>query len=166
MKLVLQKTGWWVDTGIRDQFAMAALGLLFTALAAKGQGTVVYHNAGDRLIISSGGDRNTLGIDMDGNGADDFAFEAFTSFKIYSPVGDRSIGLPKGGNDFGADSIPLVDGFAINSLLPAPLEWVNSTPGMFNWIGATLHTRNFSGSAGFLEPAARIVYDSVSGSGV
>lgn len=138
--------------GIKTQFAGAVGGLLLTTLSSQSQGTVVYHNAGDTLIISSGGDRNTLGIDMDSNGSDDFVLEAFTSFKIYSTVGGRSIGIPKGGNDLGADSIPLLEGFEIHSLLPEPLEWVNSTQGMFNWIGAALHTRNFSGSAGYWNP--------------
>ena len=142
-----------MDTRIKIQFAGAAFGLFFfTTFSADGQGTIVYHDAGGVFLHSSGGDRNTLGIDMDRNGADDFVFEAFTSFRIYSTVGGRSVGIPKGGNDLGADSIPLLDGFEINSLLPAPLEWVNSTQGMFNWIGATLHTRNFTGGAGYWNP--------------
>lgn len=88
--------------------AVLAGGLILTALPSYGQGTVVYHNAGDVFLHSSGGGSNTLGIDMDNNGADDFAFEASRSFTIYSTIGGRSIGIPKGGNDLGANSIPLL----------------------------------------------------------
>lgn len=135
--------------------AVLAGGLILTALPSYGQGTVVYHNAGDVFLHSSGGGSNTLGIDMDSDGSDDFVFEAFTSFNIYSEVGGRSVGIPKGGNDLGANSIPLLDGFEVDGTLSSPLEWVSSFQGSFtgDWIGARLHSRNFAGSAGYWNPA-------------
>lgn len=140
---------------LKNQFAGAVGGLLLTTLSSQGQGTIVYHNAGDVLVIRTGVEGVQFGVDMDSNGSDDFVLEAFTSFKIYSTVGGSSVAIPTGGNDLGSFSVPLLEGFAIGSGIVEPLQWVSSfQPGFPSdyWVGQTLHSRNFSGSAGYWNP--------------
>jgi hypothetical protein len=115
----------------KSKLALMFCGLLLTVSPSFGQGTVIYHNAGDVLLISSGGDLFNYGVDMDGNGTDDFVFEAFTSFQIYSTSGGKSVGIPIGGIDLGNNSVPLLDGFSVQPLLGEPLQWTGSTEGLF-----------------------------------
>lgn len=140
--------------GITKQFAAVAGGLMLTMLTCPGQGNIVYHNAGDQIVIRTGVNGESLDVDMDGNGTRDFVFEAFTSFKIFSDTGAKSVGIPKGGNDLGNWSIPLLGGFEIGSMLPGQLQWTDSFQGEFtgNWIGAVLHTRSDAGSSGYWNP--------------
>jgi len=132
---------------------------------AFGQGTIVYHNPGVVPLFSSGGVSYQHGMDLDRNGVTDFVFEAYTNFQIYSTTGNRTVGIPNAPGELGSWSAPLNSGVAI-SLLPAgPMEWVSSEQGRFtgNWYGAFLHTRNFSGSAGYWNPPAQESFEAFVG---
>jgi len=142
---------------IRCQFASVAGGLILTVIPSFGQGTVVYHNAGDALIISNGGDPKFLNVDMDGNGTEDFVFEAYTSFQIYSATGGKSASVPTSPGDLGSWSVPLPAGLSIDSGLSGSLEWIGSFQPNFppnTWIGQTLHSRDSTGSSGYWDPVA------------
>ncbi|MBI1178901.1 PEP-CTERM sorting domain-containing protein [bacterium] len=132
------------------------IGTLLTLLGAetpaRAQGSIVYHGPVDVLLISSGAESYTYGIDMNEDGTEDFVFRAFNSFGVYSTTGGLTVGVPKGGFDLGNWSIPLSDGFSIGPILEDPLQWTASQQGMFDWIGATLHIRNTSGSSGYWNP--------------
>lgn len=144
-----------IKEGIKKHIAAAGCGLFLSTLISQGQGTIVYHNAGDVLVIRTGVEGVQFGVDMDSNGSDDFVLEAFTSFRIYSTVGSRSVAVPAGGNDLNSFSIPLLDGFEIGPSVEAPLQWVSSFQPGFppgSWIGQTLHARNSIGSLGYWDP--------------
>ena len=137
--------------------AALLLGLLVMALApgvGHAQGTIVYHNPPDHLMVPRGFSI-FHDIDMNNDGAVDFVFRAGSQFDIYSTTGNRSLAIPQGGLDFGSFSIPLAEGFAIGSTLPDPLGWQSSfqpgfPPGY--WVGQTLHAANDIGTLGYWQP--------------
>lgn len=141
---------------LRGSAASLLGGLLLLATApAHAQGTIVYHNPPDIPVLSTEVFPTRHDLDLDGNGTTDFTFEAFTSFRTYSDAGNRSVGVPVGGQDVGSWSIPLLDGFLIGPELPEPLQWAGSFQPIFPpdyWVGQTLHSRNFAGSAGYWDP--------------
>jgi hypothetical protein len=126
-----------------------------TTAPAHAQGTIVYHNPPDIPVFSFDVSPTRHDLDLDVNGTTDFTFEAFTSFRTYSSTGNRSVGVPVGGLDLGSWSIPLLDGFLIGPELPESLQWAGSFQPIFPpdyWVGQTLHSRNFAGSAGYWDP--------------
>ncbi len=138
--------------GIRNRLACVIGGMLLATLSCRGQGTGIYHNAGDVSVRGTGLSPQTFGVDMDGNGTEDFVFEAYSSFQVYSTTGGKTVGIPAGGTDLGSESIPLREGFTIQSVLGDPLQWTGSVDGIFGWYGARLHTRSFAGSSGYWNP--------------
>jgi len=120
---------------------------------AMGQGSFVHVDAVDHVIISRGSPTVYYDIDMDQNGTVDFAFEAGSSFRIFSTVGNRSVAIPKGGNDLGSFSIPLGTGFEIGPSLAPNLYWIESQEySPTDWIGQTLHFADTSGTHGYWQP--------------
>ena len=133
--------------------------LLFAVLSwqvdSLAQGSLVYVNPPDHVIISRGSPTVFRDVDLDVDGIVDFTFRAGGSFQIFSEIGSRSIGIPKGGLDFGSFSIPLATGFSIGPSLSPPLEWQSSfqpgfPPGY--WVGQTFHYADSLGTFGYWQP--------------
>lgn len=125
---------------------------LGTETPACAQGSIVYHAPVNVSLYSAGGTPYTYGIDMNSDGTEDFVFRAYTSFAIYSTTGGLTVGIPKGGNDVGNWSIPLLDGYSIGPFLDDPLQWTSSYQAAFPpdyWIGASLHVSNDLGIYGY-----------------
>ncbi len=141
--------------GIRNKYACVIGGLLFAVISCHGQGTVIYHNAGDVSVRGTGLSSETYGVDMDGNSTEDFVFSALTSFRIYSATGGKSVGIPTSPGELGSWSIPLLEGLLIGPTLSSSLDWTGSFQPNFppdSWIGPTLHSRNNAGSSGYWNP--------------
>lgn len=135
---------------------LGVAGLLLASLfSVHGQGSIVYVNPPDHQMLTTGGLTLLYDVDLDGNGTVDFTFRADRSFHIYSEIGNRSLGIPQGGLDFGSFSVPLSFGYVIGPETSDPIAWQSSFQPGFppgEWIGQTLHSGSDLGTLGYWQP--------------